>query len=233
MKFKSQVYAQVSGSVGGLTYAHNKAGMYCRARGLTPNPNSPAQQDVRTSLASLVVQWQSLTDAQRAGWATYGQNVLTTDSLGSSLQLSGQQWYIACNSPRLNAGMAIVSDAPTVYSLADLTAPTIPAGTYATTSAISVAYTNTDQWATIVGGALLIQVSRQQPATKNFFKGPFRYATRVNGAATPPTSPVAVTNPYGETYATGNVVFVRVRAVQQDGRISSPIILRVPPMTDV
>jgi len=80
-------------------------------------------------------------------------------------------------------------------------------------------FTNTDTWATAVGGSLLVYSSRPQDVGISFFKGPYQFAGRVNGAGTAPTSPQNITTPF--TLAAGQLVFVQFRAVNADGRISA------------
>jgi hypothetical protein len=80
-------------------------------------------------------------------------------------------------------------------------------------------FTNTDTWATAVGGALLVFMSRGQSPTINSFKGPYRFAGKVAGAVSPPTSPQNITSPF--TLAATQRVFVRFIAVTADGRVSA------------
>jgi len=43
MKFKSPILSQASGSIAGITFSHNRGGMYVRARAVPTNPGSPQQ----------------------------------------------------------------------------------------------------------------------------------------------------------------------------------------------
>lgn len=218
MKFRSQVYTAVSGSVGGLTYSHNQGGMYTRGRATPTNPATAQQQAIRNGIQLLTAAWgNTLTSTQRTAWDTYAFNTPTTDRLGEERKLSGINMYVRSNVPRLQSGLAALSAAPTTFGLAALTNPTVSG--VASTGVISVAYTNTDAWAGAVGGALLVYVSRPQSPGVTFFKGPYRYAGRVNGATTPPTSPGTVTSPF--TLTAGQRVFVRVTCTNADGRLSS------------
>lgn len=220
MIIKSALVTQASGSIGGMTAAHSRGALYLRSRGGMTNPNSPAQQSVRTILANLQIAWQvNVTPAQRSAWETYGQNVPTTNRLGSVQFLTAHQWYIACNVTRMRGGLARIDAAPTVFSLANLSAVTITVAAAGTD--VSVAFNPNDAWANEVGGALIVQVARQRMITKIYFKGPFRFAASILGAIMPPASPQAVAGPYAETYTAGRVVSARVRAVRADGRISS------------
>lgn len=220
MKYTSAIAATASGSMGGATASRNKGGQYFRRRAIPTNPSSSRQQVVRNGLANLSQAWSNtLTAAQRAAWSTYAANVPKTDSLGNTINLSGIGWYVACNNARISAGKAIVAAAPTTFTLADLTPPTVTG--VASTGVASVAFTNTDLWASSVGGFLVMQFSRPQSAGINFFKGPFRVGFSIAGASTPPTSPATGTMPF--LGAAGNQVFWQARCLNADGRISGQL----------
>lgn len=233
MKIKSQLVTQMSGSIGGVVGSHNKGGMYLRARSIPTNPQSAAQANVRNAMSSLVTRWNdTLTAGQRDAWEVYAANVPKTNSLGDSILLSGQQWYLACNVPRLralNSGIsalstiAVVDAAPTTFSRATLSPVSLP-DVSAGTDEFDVGYDNSDDWADTDNGFLLIQQSAPQNASKNFFKGPFRLAAGIAGdTATPPTSPETVTSLFSLT--AGQKLILRVVACNADGRTSPPQIL--------
>jgi hypothetical protein len=219
-KFKSALLTQASGSVGGLTFSRNRGGMYIRSRALVTNPNSVYQQQVRGRFAALAAAWTNvLTTAQREIWTIYGELVPTTNSMGDAINLSGFAWYQAMNGARMQAGLARVDDCPTNFTLCELTNP-IVASVTASTDVASVVIDNGDEWATATGGALIVLASRGQNPSVNYFKGPYRFADVVLGAATPPTSPQSIDLPFD--YAAGQKVFFQFRAVAPDGRISAP-----------
>jgi len=219
VKFSSQVYSAVSGSIGGITYAHNQGGMYARARAVPTDPNTVQQQALRNAMGQLSTAWfATLTQAQRDAWAVFATNVPLIDSLGQSRTIPPLSWYQKANSIRLQSGLGRIDAGPVIYELATLTLPVVtltPAG-----STASMAFTNTDLWANEVGGALLVYASRPQNVTINFFKGPYRFAGRINGAASPPTSPQVITLPFVSGPA-GSKQFFKVIAVRADGRPSA------------
>lgn len=217
MKYTSAIAATGSGSIGGATASHNKGGQYFRRRAIPTNPSSARQQIVRNGLASLSQNWANvLTSAQRAAWTTYAANVPITDALGQTINLSGIGWYIAANQVRISAGKTTVAAAPTTFTLAALTPPSVTG--VASTGVASVTFTNTDGWAIAVGGGLVMQFSRPQSPGINFFKSPFQVGFTINGAVSPPTSPATGTMPF--LGAAGNKVFWQARAFMADGRIS-------------
>lgn len=223
MKFTSALVSGASGSIRGMTASHNRGGQYLRGRTIPTNPNSVFQQAVRNNLSVLQTRFlTTLTAAQRLAWNTYAQNTPVTDSLGNSIKLTANQWYVACNSLRLQSGIAVVDAGPTTFGLPTFTLPVPTIAAAGTT--VSVAFTNTDAWAIATGGAMLLFASRPQNATINFFKGPFRFAGKVLGAATPPTSPAVITLPF-PVGPVGSKMYFRAVAVGVDGRKSIDLFL--------
>jgi len=220
MKFKSAIITQASGSVGGLTFAHNQGGLYTRARSIPTDPGSSYQVAVRNIVGQLVAQWaNTLSAAQRAAWAVYAENVPLTDVFGDPKYRSGINHYVRSNTPILQAGLSQVDDGPTVFSLPDMTAPSV--GFDATADEIDVTFDNTDDWANEDDAAMLVYCSRPQNASREFFKGPYRYAGKIDGdSVTPPTSPAAIALPFA--VEAGHKVFALIRVVRADGRLSTP-----------
>lgn len=221
VKFESPVFSKASGSIGGMTFSHNRGGNYTRAKTTPSNPNSTAQQAQRALISSLTAAWGALTTAQRDAWNAYAIANPITDSMGNQRNAGGLGMFIQANSVRRLVGLSNITAAPTVntpvvYTPVSIGTITLPAGT------LSMSFTNTDEWAGAVGGALAFFVSRPQPQTINGFRGPFLYTDKVLGAATPPTSPKVITSPF--PIVTGQKVFVRTVAVSADGRVSGQAI---------
>lgn len=220
MKFKGTVIGEASGSLASVTFSHNRGGQYTRQRAIPVNPGSSFQQVIRNTVATLTSGWQGiLTAAQRAAWDVYAEQVLIADTLGEPRNIGGLGQYVRCNVPRIQASVARLDDAPTTYNLGSFTNPTIAALT-ASTDILTLAFTNTDAWASAVGGYMYVYMSRPMNASINYFKGPYRFAAKVSGAATPPTSPASITAPF--PFAVGNKVAIQLRVQQVDGRLSAP-----------
>lgn len=219
MLFKSQVYTQASGSIGGVTYSRNKGGMYTRARAIPTNPNSPRQAAVRAAMANLVVQWgETLTQAQRDIWIDYAANVTVTNRLGEQVHRSAQQMFLRGCIPRVLAGLDLPTFGPFAFDLGFFTEPTLTIDT--ANDEVDVAFEASDPWANEDGAAMIIQASRPQNPTVEFFKGPYQTAGYILGdGTTPPTSPAAITLPFA--VQAGQRVFFRVSVTREDGRLSA------------
>lgn len=219
MLFKSPILGSVSGSIAGGTWSHNAGGMYIRSRAIPTNPNSVYQQAVRSRVSQLSNLWSSeLTQDQRDAWDTYAVTAKITNPLGDQISISGFNHYIRSNVPRLQAGATRIDDGPTEAGNGAFTPVVFTADE--STQLISVAYTNTDDWAAEVGSYLLVYGSRPKPPTINYCKGPYRYLGKVQGASpTPPTSPFTIAPAF--PFVEGQRIFCRVQVSRADGRLSS------------
>lgn len=222
MLFKGILADQLSGSLAGIVASHNAGGTYFRERAIPTDPATTYQTNVRSYLAQLSNLWKAtLTGPQRTAWNVYASNVPVINRIGDSIHLSGMNHYIRSNLPRLQAGLPRVDAGPTTFNLGDFTTPTSIGGTAGSPGQIDFAFDNTDDWANEDDAALLCWGSFEKLNTINFFKGPYRYAGKVEGnSVTPPTSPAAISA--SAAFTAGNKAFIMVRVSRVDGRLSLP-----------
>lgn len=214
MLFKSGLITQASGSVGGITFARNRGGLYIRARSIPVDPNTTQQQEIRAAFGSLVNRWiNTLTAGQRATWNIYAANVPLTGPLGDPVTVSGQNHYVRSNVPRIQLITTIIDDAPLIFDTGTLSPVTIT-NLSAAVQQFDVNFTDLDGW-NLANGHLVLQHSRPVNPTINFFRGPYRHAGSVNGVAVSP-----VTKPTVFVVAEAQRVFFRVRATYPDGRLT-------------
>lgn len=220
MLFSSAIMTAASGSVGGLTASRNRSGMYFRSRAVPTNPNTEPQQNVRSNFAQIATQWKELDQLDQINWDSYGAGTPITNPLGATHYLSGQQHFMRTNALRRLAGLSILTAAPVVPGLTELTDPLIEC---TAPDEIVLVITNTDPWATAVGGGLYVFSSRNLSTGVNFFKGPYQASAeiRVAGAVVPPTSPATVHSSFAMT--AGAKVGVRAIAMDANGRLSQEI----------
>lgn len=232
MKFKSEHLTQASGSIGGVTYGRAKGGvLYRRSRAIPVNPNSENQVQVRTAVTQLVTHWvEQLTNTERVAWNTYAQNVTVVNVLGDAVHNSGQNWFIAVNTPRLQSDaklgttLGIIEAAPGMFDRGDFSTPTLP--TYDAATGSSMAYTDTDEWANETGGAMFVYQGRPRNQSRLFFNGPFRLVgTIIGDDTTPPASPFTLTpanfNMRGFPLVAGQLIQTVVSVARADGRLST------------
>lgn len=222
MLFTSPVYSQASGSIAGITYSHNRGGMYTRARVTPTDPSSSRQQTVRAAMGVLAPYWgKTLTGIQRDAWNLYGDNVPWTNALGETIFLTGQQHFLRSNIPHVQLGATPTADAPTIFDLGTFTAPTIHEAKSA--PSISIAFTDTDAWANTDGAYLAIYCGKAVGPGRKFYRGPWRLAGAIGGATPPPATPALYAAQW--PWSTDNICWVQCRIRQADGRLSLPVIL--------
>jgi len=212
---------EMRGSIAGNTYSRNRYGAYARARTKPVNPNTGRQQTVRAALAYLTERWSiTLTDAQRAAWNLYGANVVMTNKLGESINLSGFNHYIRSNSIRKAFGLTVIDAGPVVFEIPEAD-PTYAVTASEATQKISTTFDNTMDWADETGAFLVgFQGSPQNPQ-RNFFGGPWRSFMVVSGlSGTPPTSPAETAVAYAIAELQRDWCYSRI--LRADGRISQP-----------
>jgi len=198
MLIKSALATQISGSIGGITGAHNKGGMYIRSRSIPTNPQTARQTAVRDMMSMYSQMWtQVLTQAQRDAWATFAANVPVIGPLGDTINLSGQQHYLRANVGRSAASSQLapttaltsINEAPTTFDLPMLLPPTI--GDLETGG--DLIFDDAAAWVDSPADALLVYYGRPRNPGVNYFTGPYRLAFMVQGdATTPPASPFAI-----------------------------------------
>jgi hypothetical protein len=185
--------------------------MYFRARSMPVNPQTSLQVVVRDAMTQLVTRWGDLTEEQRQNWQNYAANVPWQNKLGDTIKLTGNQMYTSSNTPRIQAGLAIIDDAPTLFSVPSLTGAAVDqAGS--TPFAINLVWTNPDLTEDDV---VLIYASIAKSPSINFFKGPYRFNTQG-----PADAGLKEMHP-NPTWVTGQRIFVRAQITMADGRLSS------------
>lgn len=218
MRFNSTLTTAVGGAIGNMVGLTNRAGQCLRARVTPSNPNTSYQQGVRATLGDLASAWSAtLSVAQRIAWAQYAATLVYTSKIGTPYTISGFNAFVASNAARIVAGLSQINDAPTIGGFAGGTQPTV---TFVeSTNKVSVAFTNTDDWAGEVGGAMTVRVC---PigflAGVNYYEGPFVFLDSIDGAVTPPSSPSTFTPPF--TIEVGVQYAVATRFLRADGRYS-------------
>lgn len=90
----SPLIVEASGKVKDTVFSKWKGRNYIRSRVTPANPNTAAQQAVRTSLARCVEMWQSLSPGRQGWWDTYA----------SPYSLSGYNSFMSANRALEQAG---------------------------------------------------------------------------------------------------------------------------------
>lgn len=208
-----QLMPPSSGSHDAMTASRNRFGQYWRKRATPVNPSSVPQMTVRSRMATNAAAWRALTDVQRAGWASLGEMMPRTDSLGQVYTLTGFAAYCSVNNNLATVGDSLVSAAPALATPPDLATVTLTL----TSAAFSVAYTATPLAA---GNRALIFASPQRSAGRSF-EGDYRLIAVTAAAAASPADIFSAYSARLGTPVTGNRIFVKV-ITQELGFQGSP-----------
>lgn len=242
MKFTpGPAISAASGSIGGTTFSHNRFGAYTRKRSIPTDPNTNRQQAVKTNFAYLSSLWNlSLTEPQRLGWDQYGANVPRVDTLGQSHHLAGIQWFIGANTLRLQAGLPLLTEAPTTFNRGEIPSVVgVPIDGQAPSNPAGGSYVNLNDGAPLLnlqfdaaideGTTLAVYMGRPQNPTINFYKAPWRLFRAVEAdGSTQESIASSQGNPLPFVYVVGQVAFVRLRLLYDDGRYTPPVDYRLP-----
>jgi hypothetical protein len=172
--------APQSGSAQGDTASRNRYGQYYRTRAIPVQPSTPQQLVQRARMSTNAAAWRALTDTQRGGWESLGANITRTDALGQSYTLNGFMTYCSVNNNKLNAGDAVVADAPAIVTPAAILTATITL----TAAALSIAYTATP----LAAGVRLFSFISPQKSAGRAFNGDYRLIAVSAAAAASPAN---------------------------------------------
>lgn len=106
------IHGEMSGSIGGNTWSRNRGGQYVRQRTTPVNPSTARQQFVRANLASIAQAWQALSAVEQESWVEYATTHPITNSLGESIQLTGEMWWCRATAVLYNMALPQVDFAP-------------------------------------------------------------------------------------------------------------------------
>lgn len=222
--FKSTIFSQIVNTLAGTVFFYNRYGSIIGRNHVVPtDPNTPAQQTVRTRFSGLVTAWQGLTAAQRNTWEGFAAHTPWKNGLGDDVHLTGFNMYlaIALAALQIDQFLPLVTFStppciPGLYSQPDWSLGPCTSGVLQTGFSINI--TNTDPTNAIKVG---VHRSVAQNTSINFWKGPYDNRAYTVIGPIPPTFTFGV-DVLGLT--TGKRYFMRFRSlnVTSNNIVSSP-----------
>ena len=217
---------QLSGTIAGLVFSHNRNGAYVRQRALPINPLTNMQSKIRSIFAGSANAWSITTDIQKTAWRAYAQTMPLVDSLGQSYFISGFNAYVRGNSFRLYNALASIADGPVqggqatpmnvipqAITLLDSTSA-VPNTIRVNTSAVQgFARASNDTVLQVSLGPIL-------PAGVLFFSTPFQVKGSIPGDSASP--PGIVDIPAGLVLEIGQRLAIGLRWADAEARVSPP-----------
>ena len=225
MKVTSLIFATMSGKMAGIVASRNRYGGYIRNKSIPVNPQSYRQDAVRSLMQFATNYWNAtVMAAQRAAWNLYAQNVTIKDRTGNPQHITGFNMFLRSSAVVWQARGDHVLTAPAILSLPEVD-PTAAATISAATQMLSISFDRTLPWATEAsGGDLVVYMGQPILGNREFFKGPWRLAGAIAGTVPAPGSPHTLSVPF--PVAAGQRVYVRMRVVRADSRVSEPFLCR-------
>ena len=214
----SPLVNDLRGSVGGVTFGRNSAGMFARAKVTPINPDTALQIAVRAKFAIAAIAWRSTLNAtERDAWNLLGTTTTFKNALGDDYNPSGIQLYIRSSVLLQLASASPVSTPPATAI--------VPVGEFTVAHLIATGIELTARPDPGLTNPLLI-TSISGPLSKGitFFKGPFAISGVFDAAevaALPitlkPTSELIINSRY----------FIRFRVIELLGAASTDAIFVV------
>jgi len=209
----------IRNKVGGSVFSRNSSGAYVRNKVTPINPQSAAQQAVRSAFAFLTQNWRSLAVGSRSAFNDAVSGFLRTDVFGDNVTPSGFQLYL-----RLNRNLQAITQAL-------ITLPPVPVDVY-TMGALALAANTTGGTWTITfpiaipaGASVVVRATGPMSAGRNFAKSEYRQIAVLTAAdLSPYDAATEYTAVFGGLPPIGMKSFVECHTVlDASGLNSSPV----------
>jgi len=218
----------VTGSQGHSTYSRNRYGAYKRNRVKPINPTSAAQTLNRNAFRAAVDAWTNdLSNVQRAAWDAWALATPWLNKAGQTTHLTGQAAFIRKYTFQVANGLAITLAAPVIFDISSIDVNEVTVGLDGSTLSIRfLAPLATNPW-NANGGTIVAGVSLPMNVSTNHKPSHFQNVGGLTVGVTPdPAVDMAslLSLPsFGVTI--GTAVWVALRAITPDGRVTERIYL--------
>ena len=162
------IITDIKGSIGGITFQHNRSGKIARLRPKTHKNPTSAQVDRQIKHTEILYDWQQLSGAQQGDWNNFADLHTKENMFGDTKKLSGLNWYEAINLSRDLIGMGSII-VPPAYNLPCA----VPAYTV-TINQTKIEINLTAPFDT-ANNALIIRATNPIPNTTVNFRGQWRF----------------------------------------------------------
>lgn len=216
---------QMSGSIAGTVFARNRFGNYTRPRTKPVNPRSPRQTAARVIMQYLAEAWREspMTDNIRAAWQVYADSVNWNNRLGEQVTLTGFNMFMMGNACLQDVGAALVTTAPVVLGLPAGDPNFLVSNLSEATQDFDYAFDDGFDWCSEDDAYLIIHQGKPVAPSHNFFGGPWRRSSYLEGSVgVPVTSPMVGVNQHGWPYIETQKIWWKARIVRADGRVTTP-----------
>jgi hypothetical protein len=207
------------GKLGGQVFSKNRAGAYIRTKVTPTNPQTSAQAQVRSNLATLSTGWNSLTAPQIAQWNGSVEDWASTDVFGDIKKPTGKNLYVKLNVNLLNSGQSAIVTPPAKIELPALV-------DIAVDVTIATGTLEIDGLPVFADGVYQVEACAPVPRGVNFVKNKFRvisYETQATAGVVDVST--AYINRFGSV-ANAENIFFRIRAIGENGQAGVPLVVK-------
>ncbi len=208
-----------SGSFGGTTSSHNRAGQYVRNRRSPVQPIGTGRRAfIRAAFGAAAAGYAALSSTDQAAWISFAETHPVTDSLGQSIKLTGQQMFVGVGTQLANIGSPLPTLPPASTTTSDVNGM-VPAFSVATGfSATGAAGDGT--------GFITVAFSQPLSAGRRFWKTFWQQQSSADDALTITATTAVYAAQFG-TPVVGQAIFVKFTPVNSEGWSGTPNIVRM------
>lgn len=213
------VVADMRNKLNGTVFSKNRYGAYARTKVTPVNPQTTAQQNARSRLATQSQAWRGLTQAQRDSWIAAAPNFPITDIFGNQKILSGQALFVKLNTNLSLINFGPLTAAPMPVAVPSLLTLSVAADDSANT--VIATFTDTTPGATY---DLLIYATPNITPGREFVKNEFRF---IETNTFPIASPLDISTAWRALFGdpvTGQKIFIKAVVMSNTtGQIGVPL----------
>lgn len=207
------------GKLGGQVFSKNRSGAYIRTKVTPSNPQTQAQAQVRSNLATLSTGWNSLTASQIAQWNGSVDDWASTDVFGDIKKPTGKNLYVKLNVNLLNSEQPTVANPPAKLELPALVG--VDVDVTKATNKLEI-----DGLPAFADGVYQVEACAPVSIGVNFVKNKFRvisYETQATAGVVDVST--AYNAKFGSVAAAENIFF-RIRAIGENGQAGVPLVVK-------
>lgn len=164
------IITDIIGSIGGITFQHNRSGKIARLRPETHKNPSLAQTERQVKHTGILYDWQQLSGAQQTDWNDFADLHTKENMFGDTKKLSGLNWYESVNLSRDLIDLPNLITPPAYLLPCAVPAYTVTINQSKIEINLTAPFDTTDN-------ALLIRATNPIPNTTINFRGQWRFIT--------------------------------------------------------
>jgi len=164
------IITDIKGSIGGVTFQHNRSGKIARLRPKTHKKSTAAQVARQILHSGILHDWQQLSGVDQEDWNDFADLYTKENMFGETKTLSGLNWYESINLSRNLIGLSSLITPPAYLLPVAVPAYTVTINETKIEINLSAPFDTTDN-------ALVIRATGPIPNTTVNFRGQWRFIT--------------------------------------------------------